>query len=288
MQPAIIHQNYLEPRVRLASYPFLYIFQEINMVAPTSPDSIAWVTGASTGIGAAVVKRLVDKGWRVAVTARSEDKLQDLAREHGEDKIIVAAGDVTNRDAMQTIVSRLEADGILSLVLLNAGIYEPVDGTEPDTDLYLKTFSVNMNGTIHCMMPVIEAMKRQGGGHIAVVASVAGYSGLPTSSAYGATKAGLINLCEALKFDLDRLGIKIQVINPGFVDTPATEDNPFPMPFMVSSDVAAERIVEGLAKNSFEITFPKRFTYILKFLRILPYSLYFPLVARGTGWSKKG
>jgi len=113
---------------------------------------------------------------------------------------------------------------------------------------------------------------------------VAGYRGLPSSAAYGASKAALINMCEALKFDLDRTGVRIQLIDPGFVRTPLTDRNPFPMPFLMEPEEAAERMVRGLASPRFEITFPKRFTWQLKLLRILPYALYFPLVRRITGW----
>ena len=116
-----------------------------------------------------------------------------------------------------------------------------------------------------------------------MVSSVAGYRGLPSSLAYGATKAALINLCEALKFDFDRLGLKIQLVNPGFVRTPLTDKNTFPMPFLMEVDAAADRVVDGLAGNAFEITFPRRFTYGLKLMRMLPYWAYFPMVRRATG-----
>ena len=116
-----------------------------------------------------------------------------------------------------------------------------------------------------------------------MVSSVAGYRGLPTSAYYGATKAALINLTESLKFDLDRLGVTIQLVSPGFVKTPLTDKNEFKMPFLMTVEDAAERLAHGLAGSGFEITFPKRFTSILKVLRCLPYRLYFPLVARMTG-----
>ncbi len=116
--------------------------------------------------------------------------------------------------------------------------------------------------------------------------SVTGYGGLPTSAAYGATKAALINLAESLKFDLDHENIHLQIIAPGFVETAATASNAFTMPALVSAEEAARCIVKGLSSSAFEITFPKRFTYVLKLLRLFPYALYFPLVARMTGWNK--
>ena len=125
-------------------------------------------------------------------------------------------------------------------------------------------------------------MLEQQQGQIAVVASVAGYRGLPDAAGYGASKAALINLCEALKLDLAGSGIKMQVINPGFVKTPLTDKNAFPMPFLISAEAAAKHIVKGMAKDKFEIRFPWLFASLLGLLRILPYSWYFPLVAKGT------
>jgi len=255
-------------------------------------DGIAWVTGASSGIGAAVARGLAARGWRVAVTARSRDALETLAAQaaDGPGEIRVYEGDTTEPERMAEIVRGIEADfGPVALAVLNAGIYLPVDGTAPDLADFHKSFDVNLGGTVNALVPLIAVMRGRGRGQIALVASVAGYSGLPTSAAYGATKAALINMGEALKFDLDRIGVRIQIVSPGFVDTPATKDNPFPMPHLLPVETAAERLVSGLArKGNFEITFPRRFTWQLKFLRILPYWLYFPLLGRTTGWAKKG
>ncbi|MEN9895651.1 MAG: hypothetical protein RIR97_1503, partial [Pseudomonadota bacterium] len=133
----------------------------------------------------------------------------------------------------------------------------------------------------------VRHMKTQGAGQIAIVSSVTGYGGLPTSAAYGASKAALINMAESLKFDLDKLGVRIQIINPGFVETAATAKNEFEMPALLKSDEAAERIYSGLQGQGFEITFPKRFTYGLKALQFLPYRAYFWLLNRATGWKNR-
>ena len=135
--------------------------------------------------------------------------------------------------------------------------------------------------------PACDRDQDHGRGQIAIVASVAGYFGLPTAAPYGASKAALINLAEALKFDFDNQGITIQVIAPGFVDTPATADNPFPMPYLMSVEKASRRLVEGLQTGRFEVTFPRRFTYALKIIRCLPYGLFFRVVASATGWNKR-
>ena len=140
--------------------------------------------------------------------------------------------------------------------------------------------AVNVMGTAACLEALMPRMMARRQGRIAVVASVAGYRGLPTSAYYGATKAALINLTESLKFDLDQAGVTIQLIDPGFVKTPLTDRNDFPMPFLISAELAADRIARGLRSRQFEIAFPRVFVAIMKLLRCLPYALYFPLVGR--------
>jgi NAD(P)-dependent dehydrogenase (short-subunit alcohol dehydrogenase family) len=253
-------------------------------------DGVAWITGASSGIGAAVAQRLADAGFTVAVTARREEELAALAEGvPGPGRIVPFPGDVTDGAAMEAIVERVEADfGPIALAILNAGVYLPVVGDGLDRETFDKTFDVNIRGTVNCLIPVARAMQARARGQIAIVASVAGYFGLPTAASYGASKAALINLAEALKFDFDNQGITIQVIAPGFVDTPATADNPFPMPYLMPVGKAARRLVEGLQSGRFEVTFPRRFTYVLKLIRILPYWMFFRLVGAATGWNRPG
>ena len=184
-------------------------------------------------------------------------------------------------------MARVEAeDGPIDIAVLNAGLYLPVRAEDFDRAKFETSFAVNLGGTVNALAPVLPRMLARGRGRIAFVASVAGYGGLPTSAAYGATKAALINMAESLKFDCDRHGVTVQVICPGFVDTPATEVNPFPMPFLLPVEDAARRIADGLETDRFEIAFPRRLAWILKAVNLLPYRLYFPLVARATGWNK--
>jgi len=261
-----------------------------NYVA-TPSQGCAWITGASSGIGRQVALDLARAGWRVAVTARSGEALDELASQSGElsGSIHAYAGDVSDTELMAQLCSTIESElGGIALLIANAGIYLPQDGLDGEADAYRKSFDVNLMGTVNVLLPVINRMKQAGRGQIAVVSSVAGYGGLPTSAAYGATKAGLINMVESLKFDLDLAGIRIQLVNPGFVDTPATRSNPFPMPDLLSVEEAASEILRGLQdRNRFEIAFPKKFVHRLKILRLLPYRLYFAVLARTTGWNKK-
>ncbi|MET0749257.1 MAG: SDR family NAD(P)-dependent oxidoreductase [Rhizobium sp.] len=255
------------------------------------PDhGIVWISGASSGIGRALALKLAGEGFRVAVTARNHEKLLELQTEAAglAGSIIVLDGDVTNAADMEHTVAAIEYQhGTLAMAILNAGVYLPVDGAHLKHEDFERSFSVNLSGVVNCLIPAVRHMKIKGQGQIAIVSSVTGYGGLPTSAAYGATKAALINMAESLKFDLDKLGIRIQIINPGFVDTDATKNNQFPMPSLVTPQVAADEIAAGLKSLAFEISFPKSFTLKLKLLRFLPYGLYFKAVNRFTGWSER-
>jgi NADP-dependent 3-hydroxy acid dehydrogenase YdfG len=243
------------------------------------------ITGASSGIGRAVALRYARDGAVVAASARSQAALEKLAAEPAAaGRIKPYPVDVTDRASMVEQVARIEQEiGLIDLAILNAGTHRPVDAAQFDPAVFDTLIAVNLTGTVNGLNAVMPRMIARRGGHIAIVASVAGYAGLPTAAAYGATKAALINMAEALKFDLDRLGVRLSLVNPGFVRTPLTDQNPFRMPALMAVDDAADALVRGLAGPGFEVTFPRRFTYALKLIRLLPYRLYFPLLARSTG-----
>ncbi|PDT15937.1 oxidoreductase [Rhizobium sp. J15] len=251
---------------------------------------IVWISGASSGIGRALALKLASEGYKVAVTARSHEKLVELQTEASglSGSIIVLDGDVTDAEDMEHVMASIEYEhGTLAMAILNAGVYLPVHAEELNRADFEKSFAVNLSGVVNCLLPAIRHMKAKGQGQIAIVSSVTGYGGLPTSAAYGATKAALINMAESLKFDLDKMGIRIQLVSPGFVDTPATRKNAFPMPALISAEDAARQIADGLKSRAFEITFPKRFTILFKLMRLLPYGAYFALVNRMTGWRER-
>jgi len=247
-------------------------------------DGIVWITGASSGIGRALALTLADRGFQVAVSARTGAELDRLAAER-PGLIHAFPVDVTDEAAMLATGQALRARfGAVGLAVANAGLYLPTDGCliADQTDAYRRSLDVNIMGTVHMLAACVPHMVTIRRGQIAVMASVTGYGGLPTSAAYGATKAALINMVESLWFDLTPQGIVLSVINPGFIDTPATADNPFPMPFLMPVDKAAARLAEGLARGTYEITFPRRFTYLLKLINLLPRRLYLSLTARAT------
>lgn len=249
----------------------------------TPQDGVAWVTGASSGIGAAVALELARRGWTVAATGRRLDRLEDLAgqAEALSGRIIAHAGDVTDAAAMSALVETIAAvHGPIALAFLNAGVATGTAERKPGFDLAAaeSTFSVNILGVVRSLAPVLETMSRRGRGQIAVTASVVGYRGLPGAAAYGASKAAVIHLCESLRGDCAGQGVVLQVVNPGFVNTPMTERNRFAMPFLMDVTDAASRIVDGFAKSGFEITFPRRLAWLLKAARVLPYPVYFWLM----------
>lgn len=243
----------------------------------------AWCTGAGKGIGRAVTKQLAERGVNVAASARTLDDLQSLADEVTATggRVLPVPVDVTDAEAVLTAFKAAEeALGPIDVVIFNAGTHIPVSAADFSVDAFRTLFETNLMGVVHGLAAVLPRFLERCSGHIVVVSSVAGYRGLPTASAYGASKAALINMCEALKPELDAAGVRITLVNPGFVRTPLTDKNPFPMPFLMEPEAAAERIVQGLERGGFEITFPRRFTWGLKILRCLPYRLYFALVRR--------
>jgi NAD(P)-dependent dehydrogenase (short-subunit alcohol dehydrogenase family) len=253
-------------------------------VARSRPTGrVAWVTGAGKGIGRAVALRLVRDGWVVAASARTGADLDALvvAVGDGPGKVVPFVLDISDAAAATHVLDAIECDcGQVDLAILNAGIHEPIDGAAFDAAIMRRLVETNLMGTVHCLEPLIERFVDRRAGRIAVVASLAGYRGLPTASGYGATKAALINMCEALRAELLPRGVTLSVVTPGFVRTPLTDRNPFPMPFLVDADIAARRIVDGLATGRFEITFPRRLAYLMKLLRILPYGLFFAVTRR--------
>jgi NAD(P)-dependent dehydrogenase (short-subunit alcohol dehydrogenase family) len=252
-------------------------------------DGVAWITGASSGIGRAVALEMARRGWTVAATARRDSELDLLAQEAVglKGRIVGHVADVTDQAQLAAALSAIESmHGPVALAFFNAGIAPYIRAPDIDVEAVRNVFEVNVMGVVNGLALVMPGMAARRKGQIAVNASIAGYGGLPRSAAYGATKAALINMCEALRFDCDQLGLVMQVVNPGFIETPLTGKNDFPMPFLMKNEAAAIRCCDGFERGGFEITFPRRFSYMLKAINLLPYSLYFPLVGRMTGWRK--
>jgi NAD(P)-dependent dehydrogenase (short-subunit alcohol dehydrogenase family) len=242
---------------------------------------IAWLTGASTGIGRAVALRLAADGWRVAASARNAEALATLAAEAPASAIAPYPLDVTDRDACLACAERIERElGPLDAAIFNAGAHRPMAAAEFSSATVRALLDINVMGVAHGLEAVLPRLIARRSGRVAIVASLAGYRGLPTAAAYGASKAALINMAEGLRPELAMHGVTLQLINPGFVKTPMTDQNRFPMPFLVSAEDAAAAILRGMQSSRFEITFPFLFAWLMKLVRIVPDRIYFYVTRR--------
>ncbi|MGH1403692.1 MAG: SDR family NAD(P)-dependent oxidoreductase [Alphaproteobacteria bacterium] len=237
-----------------------------------------WIIGASSGIGHALAKELSKRGATLAVSSRNEKKLNHLKQEmRGEDHLVLplcTTDQMALRNAHTTISETFPR---LDSIIFMAALYSAHDGTQKDINFIHEMIDVNLKGAFNITDIAIPFFKEQGSGQIALCGSVAGYRGLPYGQPYCATKAALINYAESLKCELKGNNIDVKIINPGFVRTPLTDKNDFPMPMIIEAEEAANAIAAGLASKAFEIHFPKRFTRIAKIMHFLPAPLYFLL-----------
>ena len=241
-----------------------------------------WVIGASTGIGAATATLLHDLGARVAFSARNAEALRRLTA--GMVRARAVPLDVLDHASVVEAARQIMfAFGGIDLVLVVAGGYNEMRADQIDLDAANAMIDLNLRGAFNCLDVVLPQLLRQGSGGIALVASVAGYGGLPKALVYGATKAALINLSESLYLDLRPRGIAVYQVNPGFVETPLTANNDFKMPGLMTAQDAAFAFVEGLEQGDFHIHFPRGFTNAMRLARLLPYRVYFWLIHKVTG-----
>jgi len=241
---------------------------------------IVWITGASTGLGRELARQYAQAGHTVCVSARSVEGLTSLAEECRDlsPKVHAYAVDVTDFDRVAETFASIQADvGLPELVILNAGTNVPDSVHSFDRENYQRIMNINYMGVINCLQPVLPEFIERRSGQVAVVASVAGYRGLPSAAAYCASKSALISMCESLQPELVVAGVSLHVVNPGFVRTPLTEKNRFSMPFLMEVDAAAASMIGGLAQGRFEVTFPKRFTWLVKLTGFLPNSVFLRL-----------
>lgn len=255
-------------------------FGSLNPPLPPWPEARVWIVGASTGIGAAVAKSLLARGAHVALSARSEDKLRQVAEGAG-DRALVVPLDFTETRSVEEAWQRIRgAWSRVDLVLIVAGTHKEIRAWELTEKASRELLETNLHAPINTVATVVPGLLEQGRGAIGIVASIAGYRGLPKALLYGASKAALINFSETLYLDLHPRNIGVYLINPGFVKTPLTDRNEFQMPHLISAEEAAESTIAGLESGDFEIDYPKAFTRQLQLLRHLPYRLYFAAIRR--------
>ena len=241
-------------------------------------DKYIWIIGASSGIGYALAVELAAQGATLALSARSKDKLNTLNDELGRGHAVLPL-DVTDTKAFEATAKTIQDTfPRLDSAVFMAAIYNPASLENLDIRDTHQMVNINLNGAFNTVHTVLPILKKQGMGQLALCASVAGYRGLPNAQPYSATKAAMINLAESLY--IEECGLDIKVINPGFVRTPLTDKNDFKMPMIIESKEAAKIIARELQTKRFEIHFPKRFTFFVKLLRILPAFLYFKYISR--------
>ena len=241
-----------------------------------SSPSVAWLVGASSGIGQALAFQLAQAGWQVAISARRLDALQAMQAQHPA--LHPYTVDVTDVPSLHEAAAAITRElGEIELCVLNAGDYTPMPLADFNIELFRKLCDINYLGAVNGLDAIMPLMLERGRGQILLTASVAGYRGLPKSAPYSASKAAVISLAESLHLELKARGVLLRVVNPGFVRSPLTDKNAFKMPFLLEPEEAAQAIMRDLPRRNFEIAFPKRFVYLLKVLRLLPYWLYFKL-----------
>ncbi|WP_374626632.1 SDR family NAD(P)-dependent oxidoreductase [Devosia sp.] len=242
-----------------------------------APSRTAWIIGGGSGIGAAMARLLASRGWRVAISGRRADRLAEVAS--GSRLIAPYPLDVTDAIAVQAVLQQVVADlGRIDLYVFGAATWQPLTVGDYDFAKFQRLVDTNLMGFVRMANPVVAQMTHQGGGQLAVIASVAGYFGLPRAAAYNATKGALINLLQTMRTELEPRGIRVRMIAPGFFKSELTAKNDFPMPFLMETEAAAQRAVDGLLGSTrFEIAFPRRLVWLLKLMRMLPYPLFFAI-----------
>jgi NADP-dependent 3-hydroxy acid dehydrogenase YdfG len=238
---------------------------------------VAWVVGGSSGIGAAVARELQSRGARVAISARRQDQLDEVS----DGTMLAVAADVTDAQSLLVAASRIREElGPIDLAVLSAGYWKQLTGDDWDTKEFNRHVEVNLIGMSNSIAAVLPEMLARHRGVIAGISSVAGYRGLAGSQAYGATKAGQINLLESLRIQVARKGVRVITVCPGFVRTDLTAVNTFPMPFIIEPDSAGRAICDGLERGRAEIVFPVRMAILMKAARLVPVALWSALWSR--------
>ena len=242
---------------------------------------VIWITGASSGIGKALSIKFAQEGWIVAASARREGLLQELTKIN--QNIHSFPLDVTNPEQCKKVFEEVKKKfNNIEISIFGTGIHDPNSEKKFNLEKIREIMEVNYFGTMNSINSVYDYYNDKKGGQISIISSVAGYRGLPAAGAYCASKSALTSFTESLRFEMMKKNVRVSLVSPGFIKTPMTDQNDFPMPMIKSPEFAAEQIYIGLTKKTgFEIHFPKAFTFFLKFLRILPNSIYFKLINMG-------
>ena len=215
-----------------------------------------WITGGSTGIGKALAIKFANEGWNVAISARRENLLNEISDNH--ENISPFPLDVTDKSKCKEVFEKIKNKfENIDICFFSTGTWNPKKERDIDVEQIEEVFKINFFGTLNAIKAVEEYFKKKKSGTITIVSSIAGYRGLPNSTGYGPSKSALNNLAESLYFDFKRSNVRVCLVSPGFIKTPMTDKNDFKMPFLKTTEYAAEKIYDGLVnKKTFEIHFP--------------------------------
>ncbi len=241
-----------------------------------------WITGASRGLGAALVHEYVTRGAEVFMTARSYADLCKVALDSGyPERCHALPADVTNDSELRSAIERVrDLAGNIDIAILNAGTYAKSGMDDLDVGAMRDLFEINLFAVAAALQYLFPGWRKSGTGTCVIVGSVAGDVGLPYAGTYSASKSALRRLAESLYPEFARCGLNLHLVSPGFVDTPLTARNDFPMPFMVSAARAAHEIAHGVERGTFDIRFPTRMSWLIRLIAALPYYLKFAITKR--------
>jgi NAD(P)-dependent dehydrogenase (short-subunit alcohol dehydrogenase family) len=249
-------------------------------------DKRVWITGASSGIGRALVKELTNRGAQVAISSRNGQALLSLRDEildqqtrpsdpAQEERVLCISFDVTDRQANHDAVTEIRNRwGDLDIAFFNAGTAEYIDINQFDAEIFERTIKTNFLSMVYGIEAVLPLLRGRNGAQLGGMSSTVSFGGIPRAEAYGASKAAIRNMLQGLRVHLVHQNIQVFTVCPGFVKTPLTDKNDFPMPMRIEADEAARIIADGIAKRKAEISFPKVFSIMYKLIAALPSTLY--------------
>lgn len=238
-----------------------------------------WITGASSGIGREMVLELARRGAQLAISGRNSETLMELKKTIGRDDTLCLAFDVTDK------LANLEAAKVirehwhgLDIAFFNAGTAEYIDIDRFDSDIFERTIKTNFLSMVYGIEAALPLLQGRTDAQLGGMSSAVSFGGIPRAEAYGASKAAVRNMLQALRVHLVHKNIHVFTVCPGFVRTPLTDKNDFPMPLCIEAEEAAKIIVDGIAKRKSEIHFPKAFSIPYKIIASLPSVLYTKLM----------
>ncbi|MCG2594632.1 SDR family oxidoreductase [Ramlibacter sp. XY19] len=241
-------------------------------------DRLAFITGASSGIGQALAWRYHQAGWRLALVARRSDEIAAWAKAQGipPERWRVYGADVADTDSIVAAGQACIAQqGLPDVVIANAGISLGVDTAErEDIDVIARTFATNNVGLAATFHPFVKAMRARGSGRLVGIASVAAIRGLPGHGAYCASKAAVVSYCESLRGELRGTGVQVVTIAPGYVDTPLTQQNRYGMPFLMQAPDFADAAFRAIEGGVSYRVIPWQMGVVAKLLRLLPNAVF--------------